>query len=443
MPPSRKRVNRKNRPSSKLKRIFPFLLGVIGLFIIFYAIPGNFLDSFLKEVGIVEETGPPVEKMEEVDYSLNDKVKQEVKQYDEALIMATGDVMAHSPQVNQAWNPQENEYDFCPSFEYIGEYLDKADVAVANLETTLAGEERGYDGYPFFNAPDELATSLRKAGFDLICTANNHSLDHGKEGLYRTIDVLEAEGLKPFGTARSLEERNSPLIADADGIDIGFLAYTDSTNGIPVPDGKEHIVNFINLDQDPEFEETKNLFKEDIKRTKNAGADLIAVYMHWGLEYQFEPTEEQEKLAKLLAQAGADMVLGSHPHVIQPMEHIEVENKEGEKHEAFVAYSMGNFISNQHRIEGSIPTEEVKYGQVLMVNARKDLRSGEAHVEDVDYMLTWVNRNWRHRILPLHKAIEKDPEKYNIPAYQHERLEPVWEKTRERLEGYTPAFSPS
>ncbi len=362
------------------------------------------------------------------------------EEFVEVLLLAAGDVMVHTPQLSQAWDPDQGKYDFSPSFEYISDYIKEADIAVANLETTFGGPERGYDGYPLFNSPDELAHNLKDAGFDLICTANNHSLDSGVEGIYRTVDILEEAGLPSFGTARTPEERDAPIIARANDINIAFLAYTDSTNGIPVPQGKEHIINFIDLNSDPELEEAEAIFQEDIYNARQAGADLVAVYMHWGYEYHFEPNEWQQELANLLAGAGADMVLGSHPHVIQPMETISVSNERGEPHETFVAYSMGNFVSNQFYISGAIPTEEVEYGLVLLIQLEKELNSGEAYIKDVEYMLTWVNRDWRHRIIPLHEALAEDPGTYRISAPKYERLLPVWEKTLERLEGFAPAF---
>lgn len=367
---------------------------------------------------------------------------EKIPRYKEAILMAGGDIMVHTPQLSQAKDPQTGEYDFSPSFEYITDHIQKADLAVANFESTLAGEDRGYDGYPLFNSPDELADNLKDAGFDLMCTANNHSLDRGEKALYRTIEVFEDAGLPTFGTARTREERDTPLIIDVNGINIAFLAYTDSTNGIPVPAGKDYIINFIDLNSDPNLINAEITFNEDIARARDAGADLIAVYMHWGLEYRFSQNDWQMNLAQLLAKAGADLILGSHPHVIQPMEYITVKQDDGSYHEAFVAYSMGNFISNQHYIAGAIPTEEVKYGMLLKIHLEKDNITGKAYIDDVEYILTWVNRDRRHRILPLHEAIQSSPESFNIPHHKHNRLQPVWDNTEQRLEGFEPAYRP-
>ncbi|NLC10897.1 MAG: CapA family protein [Firmicutes bacterium] len=351
--------------------------------------------------------------------------------FSQATLVAAGDIMVHQTQYLQAYNSEEDSYDFSPSFQLIAPYLQSADLAVANLETTLAGRDKGYRAYPRFNSPDEIAFALQEAGFDLLATANNHSLDSGEGGLYRTLEVIEEAGLEAFGTARSQQERDDPLLLEANEITLAFLSYTYGTNGIPLPEGKDYIVNLIDED----------LMARDIARTRQEGADLVVVYMHWGQEYQFEPSEEQRRLARFLVEAGADIILGSHPHVIQPMEFIEVEGSDGDIRRGFVVYSLGNFISNQHRIEGSIPTGEVKYGLLLRFHLEKDLARGDAYLKDVDYLVTWVNRSWRHRLLPLYRVLEAEPEKYQISADTQEKLKADWTKIQQRLQGFVPAFT--
>jgi len=431
---------KKNNPATIVILLLIFIL------VAAYTIFANFIDfpfsdqfsralsilPFYNEDSAEEKTKEKPDPIHEIEEEEEDK---------EALLMAAGDVMVHTIQLNQA-KDENNDYDFSPSYEYITDYLENADVAVANLETTFAGPERGYSCFPLFNTPDALAHNLKDAGFDLMCTANNHSLDMGKEGLFRTINVLRDAGLQSFGTYQSREERDTSLIVDVNGINVGFLAYTDSTNAIPIPEGKDYIVNYVGVDSEPSLESAAAIFEEDIERARNEGADLVAVYMHWGHEYQFTPHIWQEKLAESLAKAGADMILGSHPHVIQPMEFIEIEKNDGSSHEAFVAYSMGNFVSNQHYIPGAIPTEEVKYGLVLKLHLAKEAETEEAYIDKVEYMLTWVNRDREHQILPLHEAIASEPEVFKIPENKYNRLEPIWDRTLERLENFQPAFTP-
>jgi len=373
-----------------------------------------------------------------------DSKKEKEQRPKEATILATGDIMVHSRQFNEAKERGDNaDYCFSGSFKHITPYLKKADLAVANLETTFGGGRPR--GYPRFSAPDELASDLEDAGFDLLCTANNHSLDTGKEGLYRTLEVIEEENLKPFGTFRSREERDAPLLVDVNGIKVAFLAYTDSTNAIPVPEGKDYIVNLIEVDSEEGLQEAEKLIEADILTARDKGADIVAVYMHWGWEYHLPgPNPVQERLAKKVARLGGDIVFGSHPHVIQPMEFIETEKECGNTRETLVVYSMGNFISNQHKIPGSIPTEEVKYGLSVRVHLKKDKTGNSAEIDEVDYIISWVNRDHKHQVIPVHNLLDADPGEYNIPGdklHKYERIEPVTIKTMKRLEEFQPVSS--
>ncbi len=345
-----------------------------------------------------------------------------------ATVIAVGDIMVHQTQFVQAYDANKNRYDFSPSFESITPYLQSSDLAVGNLETTLAGPERGFSAFPRFNSPDEIATALRGAGFDLLCTANNHSMDSGQKGVSRTLEIIEGAGMKAFGTARSQDERDTPLLVEENGINLAFLAYTYGTNGIPLPAGREYMVNLIN----------KDLMHYHIQQAYQAGADLIIVYMHWGWEYRSEPSPEQKELAHFLAEAGAHIIIGSHPHVIQPMEYINTEDEHGNKHRAFVAYSLGNFISNQHRIPGAIPTHEVEYGMLLRLHLKKDTPDQAAYLDNVDYKLTWVDRAGRHRIIPLPPVTEDLPRPPFIPEGKWPEIRETTIMLQERLSRFSP-----
>lgn len=196
-----------------------------------------------------------------------------------ATLVFAGDVMVHDSQIEAAYRPEDGSYSFYSCFEPLKEITARADLAVINLETVLAGEELGYTGYPAFNTPESLARALKEAGFDLVCTANNHSLDRGETGVLKTLEHLEAAGLKSFGTYSSREAREKPLLVETKGIKIAFLAYTYDTNGIPLPENKEYLVNML----DPE------LIIADIHRVRRR-ADLVVLYIHWGLEYHREPS---------------------------------------------------------------------------------------------------------------------------------------------------------
>lgn len=349
-----------------------------------------------------------------------------------ATLAAVGCIMGHLTQVEQAKTTAADGrtvYDFRPSFDIIAPYLMDPDITVGNLETTLAGPQRGYSGYPNFNTPVELAANLKEVGFDLLATANNHALDMGLSGLKATVENLRAAGLRNFGTYLSPEERQTPLILDQNGIKIAFIAYTKTVNGIPVPQGHEYAVNYIDNFHDP------TLMLDEIAAAK-AGADVVAVYVHWGYEYNFTPADYQRKLAQRMADAGADLILGSHPHVIQPLEWLTVTEGERAGKRALVAYSMGNFVSNQYHWPPYIPTPAVQYGLLVQVELEKDLDSGDTVISDAGYQLTWVHRDWRHRILPVAEVLERGPQEYKLSAPQFQSLQEDFEWMKGIVETY-------
>ena len=245
-------------------------------------------------------------------------------------IVFAGDVMMHTPQIQRAKGV--SGYDFNSCFRYVKPILETADIAVVNLETTLS-KEAPYSGYPLFRSPSEVASSLANAGVDVAITANNHSLDSGARGLVTTIDILEEHGIKSVGTYKdSIDYVNrNPLILNSKGVKIALLSYTYGTNGIPIPE--EVGVNLVDTVQ----------MKRDIAHSLAMGADCVISYLHWGAEYSHRPNQEQRQIAQTLHRAGCQVVVGSHPHVVQG---AEISKQE------VTIYSLGNFISNQ-RMQGS------------------------------------------------------------------------------------------
>ena len=250
---------------------------------------------------------------------------------------ATGDIMCHLTNIKNAYNSTSKDYDFSNVFKNIKDYTLSADITVGNLETTFAGKSRGYTGYPTFNTPEVLGKNLKDIGFDVICTANNHSMDKGYSGIESTLNFLDEYDLDHYGTARSKEEQDTILVKDVNGIKIAFLAYTYGTNGIAIPSGKEFSVNLID----------KNLIKKHINLAKQQNVDVICVSMHWGNEYKVVQNSNQEDLANFLFKNGVDIILGSHPHVLEPMEKRTITLEDGTTKEGFVIYSLGNFVSGQ------------------------------------------------------------------------------------------------
>jgi len=244
-------------------------------------------------------------------------------------VLFAGDAMQHTAQLEAA-KEADGGYDFNYCFSQIGPTVSKADLAIGNLEVTLGNLP--FAGYPSFSAPEEYAEALKECGFDIMMTCNNHCMDRGPAGMIRTLDILDSLGIRHFGTYRNKAERDeqTPLVATANGIDIALLGYTYGTNtgASPYP----CTVNVIDTTQ----------MAADIHKARQSHPDCIIVCIHWGTEYRTRPDVSQRRLAQWLIDAGADHVIGTHPHVSQPTE--ELHRAGMDRH--VVAYSLGNFISN-------------------------------------------------------------------------------------------------
>lgn len=318
-----------------------------------------------------------------------------------AVLAVCGDAMSHMPVTNDAWNGER--YDYARIMAAAGPYVEAADYAVVNLETTLSGGPP-YSGYPAFNSPDDLAHDLKALGFDLCLTANNHSLDRGFSGLSRTLDVLDGAGLAHVGTSRTQEERDCGIVtADVGGVSVAFLGYTYGTNGIPIPKKHPYAINVFNTDylttlSKPDWDR----LAADLEAARAMETDLIAVMVHWGLEYKLEQNRYQEELADFLFENGADMVLGGHSHVPQPMELRTLpDGRQG-----FVCYSLGNFISSQTK-----PNTDTT--AVLTLTLTRDNETGEAQVTDYAYVPLYMlhraeGASPRFELVDIHAALDSD-----------------------------------
>ena len=291
-------------------------------------------------------------------------------------IVAIGDTLCHSQNFKDAYDSSTGIYDFSPMFKYVSKYFTDATVAVGNLEATLAGPSRGYSGYPTFNTPEHLAIDLKELGLDVMTTANNHTLDLGFSGLESTLTYLDDAGLVHTGSARTQEEQDKILMQDLNGIKTAFLAFTYGTNGIPVPSGKEFCVNLID----------KDFIKSKIDQAKAEGAELICVSMHWGDEYHTEPNATQKDLAEFLIKNDVQVILGCHPHVLEPMEMKTVTMEDGSTKTGFVIYSMGNFFSAQ-------TFANTRNTLILNVQVRKDGETGQISIDNATYTPIYVFDN--------------------------------------------------
>lgn len=281
-----------------------------------------------------------------------------------AELLFVGDAMQHQAQLDKAKElGGGKEYDYSDCFWMIAPDVIKADYAVCNLEVPLGGGP-DYTGYPCFSAPDSYAEALRDAGFDLMLTANNHCLDRRDKAARRTLKALDNLGIDHIGTYHDALQRDSlvPFVKKIKGFKVGFLNYTYGTNGINPRDGME--VALID----------KNKIAKEIKKTRNAGAEILVVTMHWGIEYVLLENGVQRDLARFLIDQGVDMIIGSHPHVVQPMKVVRNE-KEGK--DVLVVYSLGNFISN-------MKTADTRGGALVRATIVRDA-DGKARFSHADY----------------------------------------------------------
>lgn len=289
-------------------------------------------------------------------------------------LTAVGDIMMHDGQIWAGYDESTKTFDYSEFFQDVKEYISAADISICNIETTFGGRERKFTGYPMFSSPDELADAIKNAGFDVAITSNNHCMDRGEKGVIRTINVLNERGIFTVGTNLSPEERKEVRIIEANDIKIALLAYTYGTNGIPVPEDKPYLVNLI--------DEKRMLNDIYVARQK---ADAVVIYLHFGQEYQRTPSAEQKRLANLLLEKGADVVIGSHPHVLQPGEWVSVKEGDEEIKNKYIAYSLGNFISAQRYPY----TEE---GVILKIILEKDNIKNTVTVAGVEEIGTWVDK---------------------------------------------------
>ncbi|MEK4058240.1 MULTISPECIES: CapA family protein [Paenibacillus] len=315
----------------------------------------------------------------------------------EIQINAVGDLMVKRHIISDA-KQADGTYSFGPLFAKVAPYLKQADLTIGNLETTFAGNGRDSrkslrSSGPIFKCPDELAPALKEAGFDVLVTANNHCMDYGTQGLIRTLKVLDHTGIDHTGTSKSLEESKKTLIKNVKGITIGILSYTAGTNRIPVPASQPWLVNRIETDKI--IREIRNLKKK---------ADLVLLYLHFGNEYKYTPNKRQKQLVNLFFKNGADIILGSHPHVLQP---LAVRGKK-----QFVIYSLGNFVSTKLM---NIPYTQSSI--ILTLKIKKD-QKGNTSITNVDYIPTCVVRKVKNgrkmtEVIPIRDALKRNASDLN------------------------------
>lgn len=373
----------------------------------------------------------------EVEEELDEEIEEVVveERIETIEVSAIGDLLMHIDIVHAMYNWETGEYNFDYNFELIKEYLDKADISIANLETTLAGGDYGYSGYPSFNTPDALAETMKRVGIDIVNNISNHTLDMGADGFIRTREVLKNNELDIIGTREKDQDRY--IIKDVRGVKVGVIGYSYTTegyygepglNGIPIP---EHLIEQMNIFNPYDLEKSFDEMKNQIQSMREDGADSIIFYMHWGEEYQLEPNDSQIKLAQFLANEEVDIVFGDHPHTIQPIDMVKSNNSD---HETVVIYSLGNFLSSQ-RTE-SIGNPYTEDGLIVSVEITKNFATGEINIGVPKYTPTWVKLNiingqYYYQVVPAEKS-EVD----YLDYYQSGRAIESFNRTSGIVEGY-------
>lgn len=294
-------------------------------------------------------------------------------------MLFAGDVMAHEKQLR--CHKFGAEYDFTADYKYIRGIISKADISVVNLETVLGGETP-YSGLPPFNSPDSLADALKYGGFNVIGTANNHIRDRGDDGMKRTSEVLRGKGFTVIGTAGTKDETKYALV-EKNGIKVGLVNFTVSINrGIPA--SAEDYVDCLRRSND--FKKGLKNLGSEIDLLKKYGAEFIAVYMHWGTEYT-EANDIQKNLAHSIADMGADLIVGSHPHILQGVD--EYESPKTRK-EVLIYYSLGNFDSNQGYTYGT-GSGNCETGALALIKLKR-LDDGSVAIDSAGYLTTYMHK---------------------------------------------------
>ncbi len=359
---------------SRIKKIWIVLLALLLVGgISFYLVESKIFTKPNNETEIKEPV--PEEVPEE----------EQKKEYNLSLVMV-GDALYHTGTYKDGLQ-MDGTYNYDHQLSDIAPIIADYDLAYYNQETILGGTELGLSSYPTFNSPQEVGDAYIKAGFNLVSLANNHTMDRGEKAILKSVSYWRDKvGVMTAGSYDSFEDKARSHIGEKNGITYAFLAYTYGTNGIPVPKGKEYLVNVFD----------KETAKKEIESVRDK-VDVVLVSMHWGVEYTHTPTKEQREQAQFLADLGVDVIIGSHPHVIQPIEHIG---------NTVVIYSLGNFISGQGDLMKRI-------GIISSLEIHKVVENGETSISidnvkgDLHYTYHTASHT-NYRVIPFYKLTNQE-----------------------------------
>jgi len=366
---------KKRRRKLKIKNILLFLL-----ILIFIPTSIVLLSNKINKEEPIKEESP--------------KEENNIEEYTANLIMV-GDALVHNSLYNDANKlANYNGYNFKPHIEPIKEEVKKYDIAYYNQETILGGSSIGVSSYPSFNSPQELGDAMVDAGFNLVSLATNHTLDRGEKAIKLSREYWnKQENVHAIGSYTSTEEKNilERKILEVNNITYAMLNYTYGTNGIKVPQGKDYLVNL--WDDTNNYEGYKEKVISDIKYLRDK-VDVLIIAMHWGREYTHTPTELEVKTANFLAEQKVDIIIGTHPHVIQPVEWID---------DTLVFYSLGNFISAQ--TSSSCSNLKCNIGLMSSLTIKKTIIDGETNIEinniKNDLIYTYHKNYTNFKVIPF------------------------------------------
>ncbi len=357
-----------------------------------------------------------------------------------ATISSTGDLLFHNRVIESGYNPVTGEYNYSSIYTYVRSYIEKADYAVANMEGTLCGLDNGYkySGYPGFNTPDAAVDAAKLAGFDMLLTANNHTYDTGTKGFHRTQQVIAQRGFDYIGT-RPEQDAKSYLVKDINGIRVGMVCYTYETdrvsdtrkslNGIPLSTKDSALVSSFNYSHLDSF---YGQLSQELSAMKAEGADITVVYIHWGTEYVTKPNSYQKKIAQQLCEMGVDIIVGGHPHVVQPIEVIT--SKTDPQKSTLCLYSMGNAVSNIRK--STTKPAEVEDGMFFNFTLAK-YSDGSVVIEDVNVLSTWVDRRENpdsFHIIPLDPFVADWKEAFELSDSAYAKAKASLERSEKILQ---------
>ena len=428
--PPRKTISRPTRPAIPFARLIPIVLGVIvlgiGVGVLFT------LDNVKALFGtkVVQPTPTPTLVLSDNTPEVEATPTLEptptpvtlVKgnpDADTLVIRMVGDIMCTQQQLDDALDRASGIYDFSGAFAQIAPYLHGADLAIGNLDTTVSGKDLGYSGYPLFNSPDALLSALRASGMDVLTTANHQAFDKGWTGVVKTVENIQAAGMQATGTYLSSDEYYKPLIVEKKGAKIAILAYTQGTNRESdiSSDKLAFCIKYYKLDT----------LKRDVEAAREAGADIIIAYMHWGSENTRSPSSTMRSSAQDMLDNGVDVIFGSNSRMVQSITR-KTMTRAGKSQDVIVAYSLGNFIS-------SMRDQYNDTGIVLSLTYKKDAE-GSFRLDTSEYLPIWVYvgdtdiaQDRDFTVMPLNRYIENETLKNELYPRAATRVQQAWDET--------------